>query len=444
MRLLGRKTVMLLIAYSFVSFNFSAQALRLPADAENTESDSGKKSLQIKPDILNIRSEYSDAISQKINNLVENHFFNGQVATKIWPEIYRRYKERISQAKDYIELGEAINAALAELHTSHTQFITINDELFYFLDSLFSTYETDQTKKAAPMDFTGLGVAGAGYKSKTVRYILDGSPAAIAGFQRGDSIETVAEQAYLGQSSFIGTAGKTLNVRVQRGPQTLTLKLQPLKADLYSKYAEAITNSIKIYPSCFGNIGYIHLWSGGEKAHEALEEALEGQLHNTAGLILDLRDGYGANSLSDLDYFFRPPQAYPVFKTVDQKGVSDNSYHVYTKPLVVLANSGSRSGKELLAYSLKKSKRGTLVGEKTAGYVVAGRFFKLDDKCALYLAIKDGTIDGKRLEGVGVKPDIEIKQSDKGDHQFEIARQILLRKIAVKKNASKRQNFKNP
>jgi len=78
---------------------------------------------------------------------------------------------------------------------------------------------------------------------------------------------------------------------------------------------------------------------------------------------------------------------------------------------VVLINGGSRSGKELLAYSFKAAGRARLVGENTAGAVVAGRLYPLDGKCALYLAVCDITLEGKqkdRLEGVGVAPDIVV------------------------------------
>ena len=78
------------------------------------------------------------------------------------------------------------------------------------------------------------------------------------------------------------------------------------------------------------------------------------------------------------------------------------------KPVVVLINDGSRSGKEVLAYLFKKTGRGLLIGERTAGYATGGRKREISPDSFLYYAVGDMLIDGKRLEGVGVEPDIEV------------------------------------
>ena len=45
----------------------------------------------------------------------------------------------------------------------------------------------------------------------------------------------------------------------------------------------------------------------------------------------------------------------------------------FSKPVIVLINKGSRSGKELLAYYFKRTGQAILLGEHTAGHVAAGR-----------------------------------------------------------------------
>ena len=146
---------------------------------------------------------------------------------------------------------------------------------------------------------------------------------------------------------------------------------------------------MRIIDSPDGKIGYIHLWAGGAESHDVFEEMLGTKLAKTDGLILDMRDGYGGNSLDDLDYFYRNPAGYPTFSMKDRAGKKVGSEMFYDKPLVALINGGSRSGKELLALSLKRSGRAKLVGERTAGYVLGGRLFTIDDRTALYLAVDD-------------------------------------------------------
>jgi carboxyl-terminal processing protease len=50
-----------------------------------------------------------------------------------------------------------------------------------------------------------------------------------------------------------------------------------------------------------------------------------------------------------------------------------------------------------------------VVGSKTAGAVVAGRPFLMQDGSLLYLAVADVYVNGgQRLEGKGVTPDIVV------------------------------------
>lgn len=412
-----------LCALTAAAFSLVPPALsQNAAEAEKNEQNGYFKTNQ----------EYCKKTLSKIDELVKKHFYDPKIATGQWQQIHDKYSEQITSSQDCLELGQSINQALAELHSSHTQFVTTNDETFYFLRSLFTAISSGQAKQAPTACFTGLGIGGVGCAKNVVRYVLDGSPAAKAGFKRGDMIDQINGLPYRGQSTLNDGSEKELAVQIRRQGNPLELKLHPVKRDYYSAYAEAISKSVKKYKNKTGVIGYVHLWCGGQKAHEALEELLEGELHETSGLILDLRDGYGGNSLEDLDYFYRWTVAYPVFRTVDRNGKADNAYHTYNKPLVALINGGSRSGKELLAYSLKKTGRAKLIGETTAGYVLAGRFFELDERSALYLAVLDGTVDGKRLEGIGVKPDITVNQPclDSCDRQFAVALKYILQETS--------------
>jgi carboxyl-terminal processing protease len=49
-----------------------------------------------------------------------------------------------------------------------------------------------------------------------------------------------------------------------------------------------------------------------------------------------------------------------------------------------------------------------LVGERTAGAYLAGGPSCLSDGSLLVLAMSEGRVDGERLEGRGVAPDIEV------------------------------------
>ena len=80
----------------------------------------------------------------------------------------------------------------------------------------------------------------------------------------------------------------------------------------------------------------------------------------------------------------------------------------WRKPVALLVNGGSRSGKEVFAYGFRKHRIGSVVGSRTAGAVVGGRPFLVEPGMLLYLAVLDVRVDGERLEGRGVTPDVEV------------------------------------
>ena len=76
--------------------------------------------------------------------------------------------------------------------------------------------------------------------------------------------------------------------------------------------------------------------------------------------------------------------------------------------LYILINGGTRSGKEAVSYALQRHRRAILVGTRTAGAAMGGRCFLLSDRSLLYMAVTDFRVDGERLEGVGVPPDVQV------------------------------------
>src|SRR5262249_50575929 len=147
--------------------------------------------------------------------------------------------------------------------------------------------------------------------------------------------------AWAGEVNLFNTAGKRVPVVVQRDGKTVRLELAPVKKDEYQQYVEAIKSSVRKIKAGKWTLRYINDWCGGSDAHDALEAQLGGALQDTDGLILDLRDGFGGNSLSDLDYFYRNPSGYPVFTSTTRNGKTTTDRMVYDKPVVALINDGS-------------------------------------------------------------------------------------------------------
>lgn len=370
-----------------------------------------------------------------VDKIIRERFYSAKLANEVWPQAREKHRAAIEHSRDLKELADNINAALKELHSSHTQFVTINDETYYFLLSLFFRGRKDI--EIPEMAFTGAITGGVDCAYNQVRYVLDASPAQESGLKIGDEIVSVDGKPFAGQLSFEGKEKQKVQLQIKRQGQELMLQITPVSTRAYPRYVNATLKSVRVVQHPEGKIGYIHLWTGGDQSHDAWEEALQSeQVQSTDALILDFRDGYGGNSLDDLDFFYRSPKAYPNFLTHNRKG-KENTWHMYyDKPIVALINGGVRSGKELLSYSLKTSGRGKLVGEKTAGSVLAGSVFPLGGKAALYCAVASGTINGISLEGNGIEPDVEVKTTpaERGvkDLQYAEAERLLREQLRDK------------
>ena len=154
----------------------------------------------------------------------------------------------------------------------------------------------------------------------------------------------------------------------------------------------------------------------------------EGPLRDADALVWDLRDGWGGAEPQYLDLF--NPRA-PTMQMTDRSGETGLVDVKWRKPVAMLINGGTRSGKEVLAYGFKKYRLGELVGVRTEGAVLAATAFLIGDEGLLLLAVDDVLVDGERLEGVGVAPTIEVafdpRYAAGSDPQLERAVQFLSR-----------------
>lgn len=386
---------------------------------------------------LKCDAKFNETVLKAVDKHVRNSLYSKDLSINVWPKALEKQKTKILQSRNLLELSEAINTAIDELKSSHCRFLTINDDTYYFLYSLFSG--NARTKARGECVFPGFITGGAGFESDRVRYVLDDSPASKAHIQVADKILSVNGYKYTGLSNFFGLQRKPIKISLKRGVDAKDIRLSADKKSMYETYVNAVTKSALKFQVDGLNLGYVHLWCGGKMAQEAMAEALFlPPVSGCDGLILDLRDGYGACSPDALDPFFRRPEAFPNFETTDRNGRKRTSNVIFDKPVVALINGGSRSGKEALAFALKRTKRAYLVGERTAGYFLAGSIEPINEKCSLYLAILDCSLSGVRLEGVGVEPDLTVSNSkDRAeDRQLEAAKEELVKRIREAKNGS--------
>lgn len=99
----------------------------------------------------------------------------------------------------------------------------------------------------------------------------------------------------------------------------------------------------------------------------------------------------------------------------------ESNNKVFSGNVFVLTNGNTGSTCEPLVYVLKEKIGALIVGENTAGAMLSAAFFKITGKYQLFLPIADFyTYDGVRLEGVGVRPNIEVPSDQALDKVLEI------------------------
>lgn len=137
------------------------------------------------------------------------------------------------------------------------------------------------------------------------------------------------------------------------------------------------------------------------------------------GVIFDLRDNGGGllNVLSDcLQVIYRRDVVFGEFIQRNQRQlrmrVNGGGKTSFDGPVVVLVDEGSASAAEIFAAAVQESKRGTVVGRRTAGAVLASIEDRLPDGGKVQISVRDyRTAQGIRLEGQGVVPDVPISMT---------------------------------
>jgi carboxyl-terminal processing protease len=258
--------------------------------------------------------------------------------------------------------------------------------------------------------YSGIGIFTRDVDGKTfVSGVLAGLPAAKAGLLVGDEIVSVDGAPFQPVESFRDKVGKRVTVSIRReaaGP-VVALSLEPERIEPGKAFAKSMRDSARLVEANGRKIGYIHVWSyASGRYQDALEEELAtGTLKDADALIWDLRDGWGGAQPGYLDIF---NARGPDMMLIERNGDMSTASFRWRKPVALLINGGTRSGKEVLTYGFKKYGFGEVIGTRTAGALLAGRGFMLSDGSFLMVAVNDVRVDGERLEGKGVEPTIEV------------------------------------
>jgi carboxyl-terminal processing protease len=320
------------------------------------------------------------------------------------------------------QLAHAAIRGMAEaFNDSHTGFLTPEQNA------------ERRRRQQGQAGFTGVGIV---LMPKDGRFfvgsIIPGGPADAAGVRAFDQILQVND---------IPTGGLTVDQvsALIRGPAGTPVTLTLQRAGATDPVVVTITRAPIVVPSIFraevlpGGVGYLRLYQFVERTGREVRAALA-RLREAGmrSLVLDLR-GNGGGYLDELTSVFNAllPPGTPVYTERRQGGAvrvvrtTQIPLVPATLPVVVLVDDATASAAELLAAAIQESRRGVVVGTRTAGAVEASVLFDLSDGSALSVTtIRLATGGGVRLEGVGLTPDVAVELSV-ADLQAGVDSQLL-------------------
>jgi carboxyl-terminal processing protease len=350
---------------------------------------------------------------EEVSRLVSKHFYDRGVVERVWAQSRTTHTAALQLDATREEVAAALDAMLDELGASHTEHYPPGELAYYELLDIFARDEfAPQLRKLFPngqVAYTGIGVVPRRLEGRVfLAAVLHGGPAERAGLLVGDEIVSADGQPFDPIASFENKAGEPVRLEVRRveaGP-IFQVEVVPRRIRPNEFFLSAMRASVRVIEHEGRRWGYVRVWSYARRQyhHLLVEELAEGRLKDVDGLVLDLRGGWGGAQPEYTELFVG---GAPIMTYVGRDGRENFASFRWRRPLVVLVDEGTRSGKEVVTYGLKR--QGVrVVGTRTAGALLAGRGFLLEDGSLLVLAVSDVRVEGERLEGRGVMPDVVV------------------------------------
>jgi len=321
----------------------------------------------------------------------------GSIA-QAWSIIFEHYVERGKIDADTLSQA-AIEGMLEALDDPYTSYLDIED------------YEMGLSSIEGKFDGIGAQVAIRDEQLMIISPIGD-SPAAQAGIQAGDIIMAIDGKS----SEGMDLAGAVLKIR---GPSGTTVNLLVLhQGETEPEEIEIIRAEIKMESVQFemeGDIAHISISHFTERTDEELPLIIQDIAKEGAtGIILDMRSNPGGLLSTVVEVASHFLEEGIVVQVMDNHGelithVVKPKQVVTELPIVVLVDSYTASGGEVLAIALQEHGRAIVAGTSTFGKGSVNQFYELEDGSRIYLTVARWlSPDGHPIEGEGVQPDYEL------------------------------------
>ncbi len=332
------------------------------------------------------------------------------IVEQVWNIIFQDYVDR-----DRLDANTLSQAAIKGMVEA------LDDPYTSYLDA--ETYQLALSSLEGKFEGIGAYVAVKDEQLMIIAPIAD-SPAAKAGIRAGDIILEIDGRS----ASEMSLTEAVLNIQ---GPKGTTVTLLVLnQGETKPEVIEIVRAEIELLSVRFEmreDIAYINITYFSERTNEELSPVLQSITEKAAtGIILDLRANSGGLLQEVVDVASRFLREGVVINVMDNRGkrtsleVKPNGV-VTELPLVVLVDSYSASGSEVLAGALQDYGRAAIAGTKTYGKGSVNILRQLKDGSGLYITTARWlTPNGRLIEGEGLHPDYELELNGEDAIQWAI------------------------
>lgn len=276
--------------------------------------------------------------------------------------------------------------------------------------------------------YTGIGVwLGHVSGHLQVTSVLPGSPADSAGLRTGDEIVTLDGISVTDKSvsqvvaAMRGDVGTELHVGLRRSSVEQDVVVRRAAVQTKDVLVDhPVRDVVRIQVAAFTK-------GVGRDVRAAVEQA---NTDHVPGIVLDLRGNAGGllhEAVETASAFLADGNVV----TYRGRGVADERYDVVSAgdantTLVVLVDGGTASAAEVVAGALQDRDRAVIVGTRTYGKGSVQQPIRLIDGTAIEITIaRYYTPSGRSVDGVGIRPDIEVAPSADSDVALDRAVDVL-------------------
>lgn len=354
-----------------------------------------------------------------------------QVPNLDWDQTFQDYLPRILESKNTQEYYSTLTKFISLLNDSHTN-------VYYPKNLRKHVYSKPPIKtklvenqvvitKVYSQELRKLLHVGDVILEIDNQDVFDYAQKNISPYQSSSTPQDLKVRTYT-YALLSGDFNKNIKLKINRSGSTLNLEIKR------SGYLDIKQDKENQFTLIEDDIGYLDIKSFKDKELVSMVKAHIPLLETTKGLIIDIRENSGGNSLYGEQLlslltskpikksrsFSRVNNSYSRSRGITKvewseipiQSVNVNKEYFYRKPMIILTSAETFSAAEDFLYAFKQMNVGYVLGDITAGSSGQPAYFNLPGGGMLRVCVKRDLSDVGWI-GKGITPDVTVKSSIK-------------------------------